>query len=41
MTLGWSQSPSYSYSNSLHDALRIAQDARGAGGGRRRQQQRG
>jgi subtilisin family serine protease/N-acetylneuraminic acid mutarotase len=27
LTLGWSQSPSYSYSNSLHDALRIAQDA--------------
>ena len=26
MTLGWSQSPSYTYSNGLHDALRIAQD---------------
>ena len=27
LTLGWSQSPSYTYSNSLHDALRIAQDS--------------
>jgi subtilisin family serine protease len=27
LTLGWSQSPHYSYSNALHDALRIAQDA--------------
>jgi len=27
LTLGWSLSPSYSYSNGLHDALRIAQDA--------------
>ena len=27
LTLGWSQSPSYTYSNALHDALRIAQDA--------------
>jgi N-acetylneuraminic acid mutarotase len=26
MTLGWSQSPSYSYSNGLHDALRVAQE---------------
>jgi subtilisin family serine protease len=27
LTLGWSQSPSYSYSKGLYDALRIAQDA--------------
>jgi subtilisin family serine protease len=27
LTLGWSQSPTYSYSNGLHDALRMAQDA--------------
>jgi N-acetylneuraminic acid mutarotase len=26
ITLCWSQSPTYTYSNSLHDALRIAQD---------------
>jgi subtilisin family serine protease len=27
LTLGWSQSPHYTYSNSLHDSLRIAQDS--------------
>jgi len=27
LTLGWSQNPNYTYSNSLHDALRIAQDS--------------
>jgi len=27
LTLGWSQSPSYSYSKGLYDSLRIAQDA--------------
>jgi N-acetylneuraminic acid mutarotase len=27
LTLGWSQNPSYKWDNSLHDALRIAQDS--------------
>jgi subtilisin family serine protease/N-acetylneuraminic acid mutarotase len=27
LTLGWAQNPSYTWNNSLHDALRIAQDS--------------